>query len=324
MPEQGHVTDPLVAHLIIVFQQAQPRLESLVADGLRRGLDAERLNTPGQITGDATHAYRLRQQQQANLILAQLLEHTTRYVPTVVGRAYRAGAFSVDRTVTQAAGLRGTFGGVHVRALEVIASNLTEQMTAAIGHAQQNIGKVFDRATALERGLLPEGFIGRRSADPYRDAALKEIGQGFVTQDTRKQVSASLARRLITEGTTDALTGFVDRSGRRWPLGKYTEMVARTTTREAVTVATSNRLQEAGADLVDISSHAHTADECTPYDGQTFSLTGATPGYDVLDDAPPFHPNCLHVMTPSGVDLAVWQAEVADLITNPGGAITQR
>lgn len=324
MPGDSHVTDQLVAALTDVFEQGQAQLQAVVNAGLRRGLDAEQLNTGSTIAGAATHAYRERQLQQAELILAHLREHATRYVPVVTGRAYRAGAFSVDRTVTDAAKLIGTFGGVHVRATEVIATNLTDRITEALQRVGSNIGDVFDRATALEAGDLPKDFIGRRVDDPYRSATLKEVGKSFVTGDTRKQVTAQLARRLVEEGTTDALTGFVTRTGTRLPLDVYTKMAVRTTTREAVTVGTRNRLEEAGLDLVTISSHPHTADECTPYDGQTFSLSGNTPGYDVLDEEPPFHPNCLHVMAPAAADLDAWQAEVADLIANPAGSVTNR
>lgn len=324
MPEQGHVTDPLVRHLTDVYTAGQNRLQQLVNDGLRRGLDADSLNGRQDVRGAATHAYRERQLQQARIVLAHLREHTERYVPIVTGRAYRAGAFAVDRTVTDAARLIGTFGGIHVGALEVIATNLTDRVTDSLTRVGNNIESVFDRASALERGELPAEFIGRRVADPYRDAALREVGTGLVAGDTRRQVSESLMRRLVTEGTTDALTGFVTRTGARLPLDVYTSMVARTTTREAVTVATGNRLQEAGLDLVTISSHAHKSDECTPYDGKTFSLSGTHPTYPLLDRRPPFHGNCLHVMTPASVDLDEWEAELADLIHNPAGSVTQR
>lgn len=334
MPAERHPTDPLVDELLGLFTRSQARLEAIVHDGLRRGLSAERINTPGQIRGDATHAYRVRQHQQAGAILEQLRRHVASAGPLVTGRAYRAGAFAANRTlhasltgVPQAGVAAVTFGGVHVRAAEAIAQNMTGALTEAIDRIDSNIGLVFERADALEAGIPPSGldgfpFLGRREDDPYRSAALEQVGQGLVAMDTRREVTAQLAERLIREGTTDALTGFVDRAGRRWPLETYTKMVARTTTREAVSRGTVNRLAEAGQDLVEISSHAHKADECTPYDGQTFSLEGATPGYEVLDQLPPFHPNCLHVVTPAGADLEAWEQELADQLEQPDAGDT--
>jgi hypothetical protein len=86
-------------------------------------------------------------------------------------------------------------------------------------------------------------------------------------------------RRLIDERAG----AFVDRAGRKWSLKSYTQMVARTTTREAVSMGTANRLLENGHDLVTISEHGNVEDECSDYEGKTFSMTGATEGYDVLD-----------------------------------------
>lgn len=319
MPAGGHAADPLIAELIGLFERGQTRLEGIVHDGLSRGLNAQRINGPDQIAGDATHAYRVRQHQQAGAIIAGLKADVGRHGPLIAGRAYRAGAIAVDRSLPASNVLGGAFGGVHVRAAEAIAQNMTGAMTDALDRVNTNIGLVFERADALEAGLPISGvrgfpFVGRRLDDPYRSAALETVGQGFVAQDTRRQVTAQLARRLVNEGTTDALAGFVDRSGRRWSLEAYTSMVARTTTREAVSRGTVNRLAEAGQDLVEISSHPHTADECTAYDGRTFSLEGKTPGYDQLDQLPPFHPNCLHVVTPAAADLAAWEAEVGNAI----------
>ena len=312
----GHVTDPVVAELVGLYERAQPRLAQLVDAGLRRGLDPERLGTGDQRPGDATAGYRARQQQQAALILQDLRGRTRAGVPALVGRVYSASVLATD-TFTGPTVVSGTFGGIHVGAVEVIARNLTDRIVSAIDTTDRNIRAVFDRADRIERaGTLdvPSQIIGRRVNDPYRNRALEEVGQGIVGGDTRRQVSAALAKSLVDNGVTDALTGFVDRSGRRWQLSTYSRMVARTTTRESVTVATRNRLVEGGRDLVDISSHSHPADECTPYDGQTFSLTGATPGYPILDEEPPFHPNCAHVMTPAGADADVWEAELAALL----------
>lgn len=314
--DEGHVTDAVVAELVGLYDRAQPRLAQLVDAGLRRGLDPERLGTGEQRPGDATAAYRARQQQQAALILEQLRAQTRAGVPVVVGRAYSAAVLATDTAVGPTS-IAGTFGGIHVGAVEVIARNLTSRITDAIDTTDRNIRAVFERADRIERaGTLdvPAQIIGRRINDPYRNRALEAVGQGLIGGDTRRQVSAALAKSLVDNGVTDALTGFVDRSGRRWQLQTYTRMVARTTTREAVTVATKNRLVEGGRDLVTISSHSHPADECTPYDGQTFSLTGATPGYPILDEEPPFHPNCAHVMTPAGADLDAWEAELADYL----------
>lgn len=317
-----HPTDRLVDELMRLYADNSRRLEAIVQAGLRRGLDPARLGTLDATVGDATLAYRKRQREQADAILDGLARQAGQVGPLIVGRAYGSGVVTIDkiatRTGTGRAGVAGQFGRVHVRAVEALASSMTGALAAAAERAKTNVATVFARADALD-GAIPTGgrvagvpFVGRRIDDPYRNVALDTVAGGLVALDTRKQVSANLARRLVNDGVTDALTGFVDRRGRRWSLQAYAEMVARTTTREATTQATGNRMAEHGLDLVTISDHPHPADECTEYEGRTFSLTGSTPGYDVLDVQPPFHPNAVigdeQIVTPVGEVLSAVRA----------------
>ena len=310
MPGERHPVDLLTDDLTRTYSAGARRLELIVAAGLRRGLDPSRAGGLDAKRGDASIAYRERQLGAARAVLGELRRNGAQQAGLVAARAYGAGLLAVDRTaLAGAAELAPRFGGIHARAVEVLAGNMTSSLNAAIDRAGDNVERVFERASAIERGLpvrggpLPGGnFIGRRVNDPWRRVALDTIGEGLVTLDTRRQVSAAMVRRLLNEGVSDALTGYVDKAGRRWSLDRYAAMAARTTTREAASAATVNRMTEHGLDLVTISSHAHQADECTPYDGGTFSLDGATPGYEVLDQTPPFHSFCVHVLTPAAAN----------------------
>ena len=54
---------------------------------------------------------------------------------------------------------------------------------------------------------------------------------------------------------------------------------------------------EDGYDIVELSVSGNSCDECAKWEGQIFSLTGATPGIPTkqdLIDAGVFHPNCTH------------------------------
>lgn len=316
MPPAGHAhpSDVLTRELEGLFTTAARRLEATIQAALRRGLDPARAGTAAAVRGDATAAYRARQLQQARAILAELERQAVHAGPLAIAGGYRAGAITVDRALGPP--VSGTFGRVHVGAVQALAQNLEGSLTAAIARAGTNVETVFARADALEQGLPVEGvrgvpFLGRRTDDPWRRIGLDTVGEGLITLDTRRQVTAVMVDRLIREGVADALTGYVDRAGRRWGLDRYAAVVARTTTREAVSRGTVNRMQEGGLDLVTISSHPHQADECTPYDGETFSLSGDTPGYDVLDQLPPFHPNCVHVVTPADANLEAFERELA-------------
>lgn len=307
-------TDVIADDLIRTYHRATLRLAGTVRAGLERGLDPERVGTLGQQRGDATQAYRARQLAAARAIVAELERLGPRAAPIIARRAYESALFAVDRHAYArgAAALESRFGGVHQRAVAALAANMSASLEAAAGRAGANVAAVFARADALESGIPPRGFpfVGRRVDDPWRRVGLDAVGEGLVTLETRREVSAQLVKRLVNEGTADALTGYVDRAGRRWSLDRYAAMVARTTTREATSRATVERLTEHGLDLVTVSSHPHAADECTPYDGETFALDAGDHDYDVLDELPPFHPNCRHVLTPAGASLERFERDL--------------
>lgn len=306
-------TDVVADDLVRLYAGGARRLDLIVRGYLNRGLDPARIGTGDQRRGDATAAYRERQRKAARAAVTAITAQGTTLGDTAINRAYTAAVVAVDRVAIahNAAnpGVIGRFAGIHHRTVEVLAGNLRRSLERAAGTAGTSIEKVFERAAALE-GPIPAGselarigFIGRRQDDPWRRVALETIGVGQVSGDTRRQISATLIRQLQREGVTDALTGFIDRNGRRWSLHTYAEMVARTTTREATSRAVDNRLAEHGLDLIAITSHPHLADECSPYDGRTFARQG-TPAadagrYPVLLELPPFHPRCRHVAAPA-------------------------
>lgn len=254
--------------LIDLYDQAAERLRRRIRTALKSGN-----------LGSAR--YRAEQLESVNRELRRLGARTGPAAGRAVLEPYVAGAYMVDRvSADRPPGRAGyAFSGGHPRALNQLALEATTRLDVA-------------RAT-----------IGRRVDDAYRAAALQEIGIGIAEGAARREVSAALQERLTRNRITDALTGFVDAGGRRWQLDVYTRMVARTTTREAMTAGTRNRMGEVGQDLVTISDHGTQCDICGPYEGETYSAAGATPGYEVLDEWPPFHPNCEHYAIPGSGDL---------------------
>lgn len=264
------IRDPAAGELTAIYQDARSRLERLVRAALERG-------------AAGTAEYRSRQLQAVLEVLAELRDQRATIAPGAVERSYTAGALVAD----EAAGSPNIrFSGIHRQAIDVLAANLNDSLEEA------------------------EFTVGRRTADAFRTAGLRETAAGIATGSARREVSAALERKLLEDRITDALTGFVDKSGRRWPLDTYAEMVARTTTREAVSLGTANRLREVKIDIVTISTHADSCTRCLDYQGKTYSLDGQTAGYEVLDQMPPFHPNCRHVLTPASHALDDFEREI--------------
>lgn len=227
-------------------------------------------------TGTANY-YR-RQLAEVRKVLVEVQTNAIPFATELIGDAYVHGVTVVDETI----GTKGSFAGVHREAVDVLADNMVNRLGEAVT------------------------TVGRQAEDVFRRIALDQVSLGLLEGSTRKNVSDAMARRLVSERAG----AFVDRAGRKWSLQSYTQMVARTTTRETVSMGTANRLLENGHDLVTISEHDHKDDECSDYEGKTFSMTGATPGYDVLDTYPPFHPNCVHVLTPAETTLDEFEAAV--------------
>lgn len=226
-----------------------------------------------------TAAFYTRQLAEVRRALIEVQQAAVPEAAVLVGAGYVEGVKYVD----DALGLDAAkFAGIHRQAVDVLADNMVHKLHGA--------------ATT----------VGRQAEDLFRKAGLRAAAEQITTGQTRKAVSEAMRRNLIRDGATC----FTDRAGRRWTLGAYSKMVARTTTREAVTHGTANRLLESGHDLVTISKHSHDHDVCSDYEGRTFSLTGETPGYDTLDTYPPFHPNCVHVLTPAAATFEQFEKSV--------------
>lgn len=255
--------DKEAAELANLYHAADARIRGLIENAVRAGIDPK----TGELRRVGTKNFYTRQLAEVRKVLVELQTGAIPKATALVGTAYVQGATIVDELL----GTSGAFAGVHREAVNTLADNMVNGLHEAAS------------------------TVGRQAEDVFRNVGLKESALGLLSGETRKGVTKAMIDNLVHEG----VTAFVDKSGRRWTLGAYSSMVARTTTREAVSIGTANRLIENGHDLVTISSHVHDSDECSAYDGNTFSLSGDTAGYDVLDEYPPFHPNCVHVLTPA-------------------------
>jgi len=187
-----------------------------------------------------------------------------------IPHVYTAGLSSADIMV-EGLGIaaKAGFGGMHQQVALVLAENTNTRL--------EDVTKV----------------IGRQAEDIYRHLALEQIRGSVIGYDTWSEVARNYRKQLAENG----ITGFTDRSGKKWNMSSYAQMVARTSTMEAHLQGTANRLLEQGFDLIKISHHATACKLCTPWEGKILSLTGKTPGFPTLEEAWTaglFHPNCLH------------------------------
>lgn len=91
---------------------------------------------------------------------------------------------------------------------------------------------------------------------------------------------------------------YVQAGSYKYKVKYYTKMVIRTRFHESHTNAALTQAANHETDLILVSSHNTTTKICQPFEGKIFSLTGKNKMFPILDQTPPFHPNCLHLIYP--------------------------
>jgi hypothetical protein len=235
--------------------------------------------------------------RQHQVILANLRDEAAAWIELNIPRAYGIGLQFADlgvRNVRRA--------GINLRRRErEVFSQVHREAVAAI---VEEMLRTSDFALAQ---------MGRRVDDLFRRIGIEEVAKGIVEGKARVEVSRQIRERLLSEGSPV----FLDRKGRAWDLDRYSEMVARTTTREAMTEGTVNRLREHGLQLAQVSAH-HAADFCIYYENVIVSIGPQPhplyPPISAIGGGPPFHPNCVHVLTPFVERLATEEETKAGVI----------
>lgn len=169
---------------------------------------------------------------------------------------------------------------IHTRAVNVVAAQLAEDLLAANNGIKRNSYRYL-RGT--QQQLIREETISRI------------IGEGLVEGQARRTVSTALEQKFREKMEDGKLLTI---NGRNYDPAAYSRMVARTRTREATSQGTINMAIEFEIDLMKVSSHSHASDSCDEFEGKIYSISGKSSKYPRLDNAPPFHPNCKHVLLP--------------------------
>ncbi len=272
-------------------------IDSLVS--VYRRAAAEALN----ILSDGYAALGSRQRAKALLrqyheVLTELRDESAAWISSNLPAAYHSGIEFGDEGIkgVQRAGInlgkpqKAVFAQVHREAVQAIVNEVQRTMDFAFAQ------------------------IGRRVNDAFRKVGVQEVARGIAEGKTRLQVSREIKGRLLAEGKLK----FTDRSGRDWDLDRYAEMVARTTTRQAMTIGTLNRLREDNIELAQVSAH-NAADFCIYYENVIVYIgpepnPTSYPPLSAINGGPPFHPNCAHVMTPFVISLATPEERAAGII----------
>lgn len=139
----------------------------------------------------------------------------------------------------------------------------------------------------------------------YTEDAKKRIdrwaAQTVANEDSRKSLASKIRDYLRRFVDDDEL---IEVGNRLYNVRSYSEMLSRTTLREAQTAATLDVCDQYDNDLVQFSDHQTECEQCKEFEGNIYSISGKHPDYPPLEEMPPIHPNCEHSLLPTS-DIAI-------------------
>lgn len=245
---------------------------------------------------------------QAELVLIATIAELARKVaahtmlPAVAQRRLARITQTILATVVPRA---HTMAGPAAPDVAPIVEQAVQTAEAAVEEALQ---EAIDAADAVEP---PTKATVTNLFTPYQQAVDRAIGstRGGLPATSLSLSRVQAAQKALDDLAAQGITGFVDRSGRRWELASYVEMATRTAVSNAWDEHQAQALIRAGVDLVLVGTHSTegSCPRCLPWLGRTLSLTGATHDYPTLADAKAAgfrHPNCRCSWAPIGVGIA--------------------
>jgi hypothetical protein len=153
-----------------------------------------------------------------------------------------------------------------------------DRYLAAAAMASRTVGAARVREFSFNQAASD---VGRLAAE----AELKEKSRGWLSKQVR-----DFLRTLIEDDE------FIEINGRMYRMNKYAELVARTAMRESQTAATLDLCRQYENDLVQWSDHGTVCEICIQFEDKIYSISGTSLDYPMLEEEPPAHPNCQHVL----------------------------
>ena len=210
--------------------------------------------------------------QRVQQIRADLLKGSRTWCTEAIPDSYMRGMDWADKDPLMGGKAIPGFGSIHQQAAQVLAENTYSRL--------EDVDHV----------------IGRKVGDLARSISLEASKGSVLGYQTTKQAAKRIRQDLADHG----ITGFVDKAGHQWDLGRYAKVLAQETTNGAFRQGSINRYQEHGHDLVRISTHSGSCPKCIPWQGRTLSISGNDPDYPSLAEAQGaglLHVGCLHVLS---------------------------
>lgn len=182
----------------------------------------------------------------------------------------------------------------------VKAFKLGADIKPPVDITQSVIINVLDNADAL---LRTEMYTAKatmlKSANNVYINAINTVATDYI----KGNITYDKAMRNVVKQISNGIP-LIDKSGRKWGIDTYTNMLMRTTLQQATTDAQMIRADEWGADLIEVSSHADARPLCAEFQGKVYSRNVESAKYPRLSStsygkpAGLFGINCRHAWYP--------------------------
>lgn len=114
----------------------------------------------------------------------------------------------------------------------------------------------------------------------YKEVVVDVVGKVITGVSTPHQALREVASKWANMG----VPALIDKSGKQWSTEAYISMVARTEAGNVATDMQFERMNEYGADLIEVSSHAGARPLCEIWQGGIYSRGGKDDNYTAFDD----------------------------------------
>lgn len=238
----------------------------------------------------------MRIQEKARQLIQTLNYAAKKWVETDLVKAYNKAAKKA-KTILQILGKKPKRPPIEDPTIKV-----KEDAYAVLLRSNKSITETVDQflaavviASKQIRNIQIQEFDKGQAFTDIEEMAEEVVKTGASRGILKKQVFNYLKENVKSDN-------FIVINGKNYKMGKYAEMVARTEMRKAGSKATKELCREYDNDLIEVSDHGTDTEICQIYEGNVYSLNGQTPGYDIIDMLPPFHPNCQHSILPTSVE----------------------
>lgn len=158
----------------------------------------------------------------------------------------------------------------------------------------------------MEDVLYSTSFTKQSIKRVVRETVSKHLQLGSLEGESYKTIKSNILKDLSVKGLeknikSKGFVGIIDKSGKKWGILNYTDMLVKTKMQQAYSEGLKEEAMQTGIDLAQIPYKGAT-DSCSQFEGMIISMTGLTKGFYTYDQLKAtnliFHPRCRHTPVP--------------------------